>query len=290
MVQVDVFWSYGLGASFALAAAHQLKQRAERAASVLGDPYLAGATLYCATIFAPSGIWLLWAYPNWETMQVGSHTMPAWLVALFAITNTTQGILGYLVTRRLIITGRIRWAALQVAAGYFGMFFILVHGWDGTGYRRFFSTDKTDYRNWAARSTLSHAQHWATSGVALTLLAMGVVLIPAMFALMNRYHRAGLRAAHLRGPHPLTALTLTLGTICVGVLGLAIASSLFIHLFTSLTGNEVLGWGLGATSSALLLWLVVIRPGAAASAVVRLLKLPADEAPTPSPTHTPVAA
>src|SRR5512139_2840722 len=93
MVQVDVFWSYGLGAGFALAAAHQLKRRTESGmerqplpdsgepGGLLTDPYFAGAILFCAAIFGPSGAWLLWGFPNWETMQVGSHSMPAWLVA-----------------------------------------------------------------------------------------------------------------------------------------------------------------------------------------------------------------
>src|SRR6266536_5020259 len=198
MVQVDVFWSYGLGAGFALAAAHQITRRPPEPrvpGGVLADPHLAGTMLFCAAVFAPSGAWLLWGFPSWETMQVGNRSMPAWLVAAFAMTNTTQAVVGFLLTRRLIAAGRIRWAALQVVAGYFAMFLILVHGWDGNGYKRFFSIDKADYRNWAARSALSNVGQWATSSVALTLYAMGVVMIPLMLAMMHRSHQEGLRAA-----------------------------------------------------------------------------------------------
>lgn len=297
MVQVDVFWSYGLGAGFALAAAHQLQERArtlaparvrrrplppsEQPGDVPADPYLAGAMLFCAAVFAPSGIWLLWGFPNWETMQVGSHAMPAWLVAAFAMTNTTQGVAGYLVTRKLIAVGHMRWAALQVLAGYFGMFFILVHGWDGNGYKRFFSVDKADYQSWATRSALSNAAQWATSDVALTLYGMGAVMIPLMLAMMHRHHRQGLRTAGVRGPAIGTALAVVLGTVFVGVLGMAIATSLLVHFWASITGSTALGWVLGVIVAVPLLWLTGIRRGGLASVTVRWLALPPEQGRRP---------
>ena len=64
MVQVDVFWSYGLGSSFALAAGKQLA--AERAAKkgLLDSPYFSKTLLFLSTLFAPSGAWLLWSFPS----------------------------------------------------------------------------------------------------------------------------------------------------------------------------------------------------------------------------------
>src|SRR6266542_2776013 len=119
MVQVDVFWSYGIGASFALAAAHQLRE-ADRAAAgepaatgILSDRHLTATLLYLSALFVPSGAWLLWGFPSWETMHAADSTLPAWLVALFVATNTTQGVLGYLVTKRLLLRGRPRLAYLQ---------------------------------------------------------------------------------------------------------------------------------------------------------------------------------
>ena len=55
MVQVDVFWSYGLGSSFALAASKQLA--AERAAKkgLLDSPYFSKTLLFLSIVFAPSG-------------------------------------------------------------------------------------------------------------------------------------------------------------------------------------------------------------------------------------------
>ena len=72
MVQVDVFWAYGIGASFATAATYRLAGRPgapRRRVLRWSDPYLMGTVLYCSVLFAPSGTWLLWGFPDWETMH-----------------------------------------------------------------------------------------------------------------------------------------------------------------------------------------------------------------------------
>ncbi len=89
MVQVDVFWSFALGAGFAAAAARQLKDDDKPFESV----YFIKTLLFMSLIFVPSGVILLWGFPEWETMQVGSYkTIPAWLAGLFVLTNVSQGI------------------------------------------------------------------------------------------------------------------------------------------------------------------------------------------------------
>src|SRR5262245_7480883 len=125
MVQVDVFWAYGIGAGFAVAASHQLAAGPRR--PLLREPQAVSTLLYCGLLFAPSGAWLLWAFPGWETMQVAAThaALPGWLVALFAITNVSQGLLGFWVARELIRRGRVYAAFLQVGLGYAAMFFIL---------------------------------------------------------------------------------------------------------------------------------------------------------------------
>ena len=143
MVEVDVFWSYGIGASFALGAFRQLrKTQAERdpgekrcgAKEVLrlrrviqeiekGDSpafdnqYFMKTLLFLSLLFVPSGANLLWSNPNWETMQVGSYeTIPGWLVSAFTITNVTQGILGYWATYNSMMKGKYYRAAMQTMA------------------------------------------------------------------------------------------------------------------------------------------------------------------------------
>jgi hypothetical protein len=214
MVQVDVFWSYGLGATFAVAASKQLieqrRVRRERPRSRWDDPYLVRTLLFLALVFVPSGVYLVWAFPGWETMHVGDRDMPAWLVTLFAATNVTQGLLGFFVTEWLIARGRTYLAYLQIVAGYLGMFFLLVHGWDGTGYQRFFSPTGADFAAWDGDWTA-----FLTSDVALTLYVMGAVLIPVLLVTVARW----------AGPK---APVLTLATVFGVALGIAVAAHLAI--------------------------------------------------------------
>ncbi|MGW7365167.1 hypothetical protein ACWGI8_17430 [Streptomyces sp. NPDC054841] len=276
MVQVDVFWSYGIGASFATAAAYRLRSRPtapRRRAFRWSDPYLMGTVLYCSILFAPSGAWLLWGFPDWETMQVArSHgALPAWLVALFAATNVSQGVLGYWVAARLIAVGRVYAAFLQAGAGYFGMFFILVHGWDGRGYQRFFSADRETFAAWpenpSAGEALSRVGDWLASPVAVTLYGMGAVLVPVMLGAMVSWLRSGERdPAGGTAPGHVRILIAVLGAVFGVALGSAVASSVLVHL---------LGWWLGVPAAAVLLAVVVVRRGTgAAHRTFGLLSLP----------------
>ncbi|MGW1886064.1 hypothetical protein [Streptomyces sp. NPDC001970] len=276
MVQVDVFWSYGIGASFATAAAYRLGSNAGapgRRAFRWSDPYLLGTVLYCAVLFAPSGAWLLWGFPDWETMQVahGHGSLPAWLVALFAATNVSQGVLGYRVAARLIAAGRVYAAYLQAGVGYFGMFFILVHGWDGRGYQRFFSADRETFAHWPESpglgEALSRVGDWLVSPVALTLYGMGAVLVPVMLAMMASWLRSG-RSEPGSGAAPgrLRIVGGVLGAVFGVALGSAVASSVLVHL---------LGWWLGVpAAAALVAVLVVRRDTGAAHCAFGLLALP----------------
>lgn len=264
MVQVDVFWAYGIGASLATAASHHLiaarqippTPEGERRA-LWTDPYLMTAVLYCGVLFAPSGAWLLWGFPDWETMQVAADhsAIPAWLVALFAGTNVSQGVLGYWAARRLILSGRTYAAYLQAGLGYLGMFFILVHGWDGRGYQRFFSADRAVFASWppnpSLSEALSRAGDWLTSPVALTLYGMGVVLVPVLVALMVSWIRSGQRLDRLGRACGPAALVGAVALSIFGVaLGTAIAASVLIHL---------LGWWFGVPVAALATWLMIGR-------------------------------
>ncbi len=240
MVQVDVFWSYGIGAGFAYSAKKQLQQYQPKKedGGWFANPYFTKNILYLATLFGPSGLYLLWQFTNWETMQALDKTMPAWLVVAFSITNVTQGMLGFWVTYRLIKSGKDYLAFLQPVLGYFAMFFILVHGWDGTGYQRFLSEDRTVFETW----TPAHITTWLTSSVAITLAVMGLFLLPVMFAWMLRWATEG---AHLAGlsksaqASPREFLVLVLATIFGGVLGAAILASLLIHQLGALVGTLV---------------------------------------------------
>ncbi|MBI5310967.1 MAG: hypothetical protein HZB14_08110 [Actinobacteria bacterium] len=320
MVQVDVFWSFGLGAGFAVASARQLRVRQElRARDADGDrarqlavagetgewnggtaelrasltpdsdgangggrsraggeraagaaePRAAGSLadfsdllqnrfmvqniLYAALLFAPSGIYLLWEFTNWETMQAGAKSMPAWLIVLFAITNVTQAILGFWVTERLIVRGRQYLGLLAAWAGYFGMFFLLVNGWDKTGWHRFFSEDRADFKAWSSEPAIDQVTAWLTSDVALTLYAMGLILIPAMALIMIRSIGGGYRIGGDYTPSrkpialPLKVAT-TAAVLLSGVPAAIVAHNLIVAL----------GWIAGALVSAAIIFVVLL--------------------------------
>jgi hypothetical protein len=295
MVQVDVFWAYGIGASFATAATYQLQRCPKPAAaraeggggfapepqSLGSNPYLLATVLFCALLFAPSGAWLLHGFPDWETMQVARDhwSLPAWLVALFAGTNVSQGVLGFWVARRLIEAGRTYLAFLQAGIGYFGMFFILVHGWDGRGYQRFFSADREVFASWPVSpgfgDAVSRAVEWLTAPVALTLYGMGAVMIPVMFTLMgawlNSGYRIGVAEGRIdRGTNLAVAGAVTLVGIFGVALGAAIAGSVIVHL---------LGWWLGVPVALALGWVVLLRRGTGlARLLFSVLRLPDGDA------------
>jgi hypothetical protein len=283
MVQVDVFWSYGLGATFGVAASRQVLARrraaaAERSEPVAAadapvgpplhsrwrDPYLLRTLLFLALVFAPSGVYLVWQFPSWETMHVGDRDMPAWLITAFAITNVTQGLLGYWVVERLLAAGRSYLAYLQILVGYIGMFFILVHGWDGKGYQRFFSATHADFVGWSGDWSA-----WLSSDVALTLLGMGVVLVPILLWAVVAWQREGYRLAPASAPRPGAAaiVALSLSTVYAGGLGISVAASLLIHALGTAAG----------VPAALALGALALAPGGPVHALYRRFGLPGAE-------------
>ncbi|WP_198730463.1 hypothetical protein [Mycolicibacterium baixiangningiae] len=293
MVQVDVFWSYAIGAGFAVAATRQIT-RAGRHASASGpapnrwarfsSPHRAVTLLYCAVLFAASGIYLLWAFPDWETMQVATDhaSIPAWLVTMFAITNVTQGLLGYWVAERLILAGHHYAAVLQVCLGYFAMFFVLVHGWDGRGYQRFFSADQETFHSWPADPSFGEALdrigRWLTSPVALTLAGMSVIVVVMLWVMLDSM-REGFRSDGVDQPGALALLAAMLSTVFGVCLLSAIVASVLIHLT---------GWFIGAPLAAVAIWVGAVWPRT--GVVYRLYGLlRLDETPT-QPSPRPAAA
>ncbi len=227
MVQVDIFWSYGIGAGLAVAAHRQImKQKVVLASpweTVLHSPYFSKTLLFLGLIFVPSGFWLLWQFSSWETMHAGNRDLPVWLVGLFAVTNVSQGVLGFALCHQLIRRGKLYKAWLHFIAAYCGFFFILIHGWDGRGYQRFFAPDRASFENWSWQTAAS----WFTSDVALTLYGMGAILLPALGALTLSWIRGGAQEAGLR-PRSSSILTGFFGSALIFALGLALLSSVLL--------------------------------------------------------------
>lgn len=256
MVQVDIFWSFALGAGFAASAARQLAQEDKPFES----KYFVKTLLYLSLFFVPSGATLLWGFPEWETMQVGTYKIiPAWLVMLFTLTNVTQGILGYWLAYRCIRAGKLYAALLLCLIGYFCMFFILVHGWDGTGYQRFFYSctwyGAEQCALWSNGQI--HFFKWLVSPVALTLYAMGVVMMPLLFHWMSSWLKEGYALAKVdKDKAERTSRKAIVNTILrlvfIHTLGGAIAASFMVRY---------LGWVLGLIGFAVLAFVILLRQG-----------------------------
>jgi hypothetical protein len=273
MIQVDVFWAYAIGAGCGAAAARAaavvssggaappaghdgLAKTAHAAGAgqgLLGDRRFTATVLYLACVFAPSGLWLVWRFTGWETMHAASAPadMPGWLVAGFALTNVTQGVLGYAVAGWLWRHGRTYLAWAQMPLGYLAMFFILVYGWDGTGYRRFLAPSTAAWRAGAVDPPA-----FLTSDVAFTLYGMGAVLVPLLLWLQASWWSAGERT---RGRYACLVLLAVLG---VG-LGTAVALAAALTFLGGATGPVV--------CAALLV--VVFHPKGLAGRLARLFPL-----------------
>jgi hypothetical protein len=248
VVQVDVFWAYALGAGFSMSAFRQLKKMGEKSDqdknetqrkrnSLFENLYFVKSLLYIAVLFVPSGAYLLWGFPSWETMHVGTYeTIPAWIVALFVGTIPLMFIFGFWSVYRLVKAGKFYFASLQPFLGYFFMFFILVNGWDRMGYQRFFSATRDNFLSWPTDfgEQIAAAKAWLISDVALTLYGMGVILIPVLLYMLTKWLYEGYSGGTMLDPerykkvHPVTTCILLLLAVFVGSLGLAIIATLLI--------------------------------------------------------------
>jgi hypothetical protein len=90
-----------------------------------------------------------------------------------------------------------------------------VHGWDGKGYQRFFSATKQDFLGWSG-----DWQAWLTSPVALTLLAMGAVLVPLLLRM---------QVAWMGRPGGARLCALWLASVFGAALAPAVACSLLLN-------------------------------------------------------------
>lgn len=303
MVQVDVFWGYAWGASLAVACAHQLARKAKP----LETAFWAKTCLFLALFWAPTGLLLLMRHPSWETMQAaGSFTeLSVWLVLAFGISNITQGMLGFWVGQQLIRSGKLYAAQLNWIFGYFGMFFILLYGWDGLGYDRFLY-DRDMFAGSPAwtpgagtvdgvgaalqRFALTFSNLSGGATVITTLLTDGLWLIPPFFILFSRWLQQDAISIGQVAPGKLQMLASYLAGVFVLGFGCAALCALGVGLCGQLLGigeviwhgsfyapeqlsRHLLSYLLGLPLSLGLIWLTLLRPGMPLARLVAPLML-----------------
>ena len=155
-------------------------------------------------------------------------------------------------------------AYLQVVGAYLGMFFIIVHGWDGTGYQRFFSATPADFASWSGDWTA-----FLTSDVALSLYGMGVVLLPVLLLTVAHWQVTGYAldadgATARTRPGRIAVVALNLASVFAAGLGLAVVAHLAIAWLGAAAGIPV----------AITLCALALLPRGPVYALYRALALP----------------
>ncbi|MFD5148832.1 hypothetical protein [Streptomyces sp. NPDC058401] len=269
-VQAAPLWAYGIGATFAVAAGRQLQwwERSVRGEGVrtrsrAANPYLALTLLYAALLPAPTGAYLLWQNPAWSTMHAARDHDGVWAgFALFYGASVVVGaLLGFLAARLFVLVGAGYWGYLQAVAGYFLLFFTLIHGWDGRGYERLLSADPQAFADWRAEGVANGVLAFATSGTFLAVLIFGTAVIGTMLLAEIGWLVEGWRlpgaAADLKVPR-----VIAVAIAGAGVYGLPFAGALGASVLVRL-----LGWWAGTGVFALLAGVVLLP----ARSPVRLL-------------------
>lgn len=246
MLQVDVFWVYGIGAMAATAAGRQLAELGKAKASFkeatpFGSKYFALLLLYLSLIFVPEALWLTWNFPHWETMHlVGSlEEIPAWGIVLSAVGDIAVAVLGYWVAYKLLSRGKLYAAHLQWVLGYFLFFFVLTCGWDGRGWERFmYDPTVRGGVPWTPGTHMGPLD-FATSRVALTLYAMALPTILPLVVWGYRWLKEGFLLQKLPPEKASARAAAGVGFYFAGV-GMALLSAavvtLLIHFLSSPLG------------------------------------------------------
>ena len=229
MLQLDFILTYAIGATLAAASARQI----EKEDNPFNNRYYIYLLIFLSCLYVPFTIYFLWKFPHWQTMQVaaGHEEIPAWLVILFAATNITQGILGYWISFKLTRKKRYYVVHLNWMAAWIVFWFMLVCGWDGTGWQRLLY-DPTMFNGelWAPGKYMGI--DYLKSNVFLSLVVMGIFLSPPFIYALITWTREGLRSDASVSPEDTPGAaktaTLVLGTIFGLCLGLAILASLLV--------------------------------------------------------------
>jgi hypothetical protein len=263
MVQVDVVWAYAFSSGFAACAARQL----EKEEKPFNNKWYTFNLLFLSLLFAPSGIYLLWQFVQWETMQVATTftDLPAWLVCGFAITNITQGILGYWVSYKFIKKKNYYAAHANWMWSWILFWFILVCGWDCTGYQRFlYDASVHNGVLWETGKLMGISFFWK-SNVWWTLVAMGVCFTPMLtYGCINFIRKGAKMDPTLSAdqvPSPLKILIFSFGAQWVVCLGLAIVAALIVMGLRNFTGSILLGYLIGIPLFIVLAQLLLFRRG-----------------------------
>ena len=169
MIEVDVFWSFSFGAVFAAVAYEELCRKSLKDWTLTKS--FRDTLLFLSLFFGPSGIYLLWAFPGWESMFIlgDKNLIDASLVTAFSVSNILLGIVGFFLTASAIKTAKNFSFHLYWIYSY--LFFDAILG---LGYARF--TYAGNWKDWQAGRKFPISA-FLTSPVFYALLSMAAVMV-----------------------------------------------------------------------------------------------------------------
>jgi hypothetical protein len=155
MIQVDVFWSFAIGGSLASAACAAGLHKSSTGPFI--NEYFIYNLLFLSLAFAPSGVYLLWqkgyyynrilifffSHTGWETMFYLDRSLHGIFPCLFALTNVSQGILGFYLVYKAVQANRNFLAGILVivkvegSVALWAVNYVIMFGILGFGYQRF---------------------------------------------------------------------------------------------------------------------------------------------------------
>jgi hypothetical protein len=254
VLQIDVFISYGMGGSLAIAATRQLAQEP----SPLSSPQALCLGTLTALVGGPTGLWMISRHTPWETMQVFADlgSVPSWLLVAFQVSMATQALLGFWVTNWLMQRGRPYLANLNWMAGLFLAGFIVMYGWDGLAWDRFlYDPEAAGGAPWQPGAGRQMGLGWILSPAARSLFAVTLlVLVPTLYV-MRRWAVEGARSddSRMRDPVPgAGTVTLRFFQLFGITLLMAAVSALTVHTVSRFSGHHLLSYFLGLPLSFLL--------------------------------------
>ncbi len=261
MVQVDIIWSYAFGASFAAAAARQLGKQE----SPFVSKYFMFTLLFLSLLFVPSGVYLLWEHTQWETMQVAisKDDIPSWLTTLFVLTNVTQGIVGYFISYKFARAKNYFAAHVNWIIAWIIFWFILVCGWDCTGYQRFlYDMSVNNGELWAPGKHMG-LSFFYSSNVWWSLVLMALFFAPMLIYGYVQFIREGMEndpsIPQEAIPSPIKIQIIVFGIQWVVSLACAILVSILVMQLYTLTVSYIAAYIIGIFSFSIVAYFLLFK-------------------------------
>jgi hypothetical protein len=182
MLQPDLFFSYGLSAGLAVAAGKKLMNEE----SPWVNKYFIATILWLSVCFIPQVLYLLWRFPDWESMFVAKtfSDIPAWLLLIYPIAVIIMGTLGFHITFSFVKKKKSYAAIVQVIWSIAVALFMVTVGWDGTGYKRLLYAGTGD--DWANGVVYPYIDFYKTP-VCMSLLWLETFVLIPYFCLFIKW-------------------------------------------------------------------------------------------------------